>query len=160
MKATINSIEINGTIVRTILEIQTPVPRATFPASPTAATSRQSPPFEFHKVVEEGDAVVTVETYDWNGPIPEVGEQIILQSWWDPVQLEAVLDLDAIWSYESYPDNGDHDHCLLTWTTIAAYGDFERMGYRSKHGWITVAAYQEYIKEDRLRLRRKPSESR
>jgi hypothetical protein len=106
-----------------------------------------------HKLVEQSDSTLVFETYDHAGPLPEPGRQYIFGSWWTSDALDAVLDRQAVWVRERYPDNGTHEHCLLTWETIAAYGPYQREGYHSEHGWITVAAYETYIEKDLLRLR-------
>ncbi|HEX6122138.1 MAG TPA: hypothetical protein VFY89_03205, partial [Ktedonobacterales bacterium] len=93
------------------------------------------------------------ETYDHAGPLPEPGRPYIFGAWWTSDALDAVLDRQAVWMRERYPDDGTHEHCLLTWETIAAYDPYQREGYRSEHGWITVAAYETYIEQDLLRLR-------
>lgn len=67
--------------------------------------------------------------------------------------MDTVRDVTAECELQNYPDNDNHDHCLLTWETIAAYTDHKE-GYRSSDGWITVAAYREFIEKDALRLRR------
>lgn len=67
-------------------------------------------------------------------------------------QLDAVRDRSRVWSHEHYPDNGDHDHCLVTWTRIEAQGSHPD-GYRSGCDWLTVNAYQTYIVQDLLRIR-------
>lgn len=153
--ATVEKIERDGSTVRITMTAPTPLPEDAIPATLLDPAGTPIPRVEVHKLVEERNGTVVTETYDWQGPLPEVGRVYGLGEWFTRDQLDALLDLDAVWTFETYPDNGDHDHCLVTWTTIAAYGDFERMGYRSAHGWITVAAYEEYIRGDRLRRRRR-----
>ncbi len=106
-----------------------------------------------HKLLEQSDSTLMFETYDYAGPLPELGRQYIFGSWWTPDALDAVLDRQAVWVRERYPDNGNHDHCLLTWETIAAYGEYQHEGYHSEHGWVTVDAHEIYIEKDLLRLR-------
>jgi hypothetical protein len=68
--------------------------------------------------------------------------------------MEAALDQNAVWEYMTYPDNGNHEHCLFTWTTIAAYVDYDRTGYWcGKYGWITEKSYQDFIRDDIYHLR-------
>lgn len=67
--------------------------------------------------------------------------------------MRAALDLGADWKRLAYPDDGTHEHCLFTWTTISSY-EGERAGYFSpKHGWITDRSYAEFIVRDIYRLR-------
>jgi hypothetical protein len=106
-----------------------------------------------HKLVEQSDSTFVFETYDYAGSLPELGRQYIFGSWWTFDALDAVLDRQAVWVRERYPDNGTHEHCLLTWETIAAYDPYQWEGYQSELGWITVGAYKTYIEKDLLRLR-------
>ena len=66
--------------------------------------------------------------------------------------MDAVRDMSATWARLSYPNDGEHDHCLLSWETIAAYADHKE-GYHSSHGWVAVESFHEYIETDRLRIR-------
>lgn len=106
-----------------------------------------------HKLVKQTGSTLVFETYNHAGPLPKPGQQFSFGSLWEPTALDAVLDRQAVWVRERYPDDGTHEHCLLTWETLAAYGPYQREGYRSEHGWITVAAYETYIEQDLLRLR-------
>jgi hypothetical protein len=106
-----------------------------------------------HRLLEQSNSTLVFETYEHAGPLPELGRRYIYGSWWTPDALDAVLDQQAVWVRERYPDDGTHAHCLLTWETIAAYGEYQREGYHSEHGWVTVAAYATYLEQDLLRLR-------
>jgi hypothetical protein len=107
---------------------------------------------ELHRLKAARGTVLTYETYDHVGDVPNLGAEYICQVWWTPNQLEAVKDTSRSWTYEKYPDNGDHDHCLLTWETIAADAQ-HKAGYRSGKDWITEEAHKTYIVEDKLRVR-------
>jgi hypothetical protein len=107
---------------------------------------------ELHKVAKQAGDQITFETYTAPDTLPTVGQPYIFRAWWMPEQLAAVIDTSRVWVREAYPDNGDHDHCWLTWETIAAYADHKE-GYRSGCEWITVAAYNKYIRDDFLRVR-------
>lgn len=63
-------------------------------------------------------------------------------------------DHNTDWTLQPYPytDPGTHHHCLLTWETIALDSD-NPIAYHSHYGWLTVAAYEEYIVQDIRRLR-------
>jgi hypothetical protein len=55
------------------------------------------------------------------------------------------------WHRRTYNKPGDHTHCLPTWKTI----DRGTTAYQvDDAGWITVDAYEKYIRDDILRLRR------
>jgi hypothetical protein len=67
--------------------------------------------------------------------------------------MEAALNRNVLWEHREYPDDGNHDHCLFTWETIAAYAE-TRSGYWSReYGWITKSAYDDFIRDDIYRLR-------
>ena len=109
--------------------------------------------FPLHQLVMRDGLRLVFETYAPPLPLPTSGGAFTFCSWFAPEALNAVRDVSARWELLDYPDNGHHDHCLLTWETISAYtGDHQ--GYRSHHGWITVAAYEEYIERDVLHIRR------
>ncbi len=110
---------------------------------------------ELHRLVEvNGDIVVCDRFTELDPRVPEVGGCYHYQGWWVPGAMDAVLDESALWHRRVYPDNGDHDHCLLTYDTLAAYGDYAHEGYfHEAHGWVTVEAYELYIRDDVCRLR-------
>jgi hypothetical protein len=108
--------------------------------------------FQLHKLIGQDGNRLTFETYAPSHRLPPAGMQLILRSWWLPEALEAVVDYEAEWTLKTYPDDGDHNHCLLTGATISAHSDHSQ-GYHSKYGWITLEAYQKYIQQDSLRLR-------
>lgn len=108
--------------------------------------------FELHKLVHRNGLVLAFETYDSTHPLPRVGEVYSYRGWWLPEAMEAALDATASWRLEKYPDNGGHDHCLFTWETIAAHTG-HREAYHSRHGWISVEAYNKIIRDDVYRIR-------
>lgn len=67
--------------------------------------------------------------------------------------MKAALDTGAIWQHRKYPDDGNHDHCLFSWETIAAYGETNTGYWCREHGWITEKAYEDFIRDDIYRLR-------
>lgn len=104
--------------------------------------------WQLHRLVERApDGSLVFETYDGGTP-PEQGERFVFQSWWTPRQFEAARDQTPRWERAVYSD-GDHEHCLLTWHTIMP-GDH---AYHSSVGWLSVDAYQRFIRGDVLRLR-------
>jgi hypothetical protein len=111
-------------------EIATVVLRATCSPSPPIAPARlyeRIDPgkeiFQLHKLIDQDGNRLTFETYAPGHRLPLAGTQLILRSWWLPEALEAVLDHEAEWTLKTYPDNGDHNHCLLTGATISAHSD-------------------------------------
>jgi hypothetical protein len=153
------AVETHGEVTRVVLTI---LQMEYLPSPPLAPGGLWDPAdenragnmvLELHKLVDQSDSTLVFETYEHAGPLPEPGRRYIFGSWWTPMQLDAVLDRQAGWVRERSPDGDDHEHCLLTWETIAADGPYQREGYHSDHGWITVAAYETYIEQDLLRLR-------
>jgi len=121
-----------------------------------SADLRQTDPhllvFPFHQLVGREGPRLVFETYQSELMIPVGGSTHFFCSWWTPQAMDAVRDKSAQWELLAYPDNGDHNHCLLTWETISAYTS-EREGYHSRHGWITLKAYHDFIEQDLLRVR-------
>jgi hypothetical protein len=108
--------------------------------------------FELHQLIAREGTRLVFETYVPAQALPVVGATYAFCSWWTHWAMDAVRDLSANWQQSTYPDDGSHEHCPLTWETISSYtGD--REGYRSQHGWITIAGYRDYIERDRLRIR-------
>jgi hypothetical protein len=108
--------------------------------------------FDFHQLIGRKGAKLVFETYKPQRLAPCVGATYAFCSWWIPNAMDAVRDMSAKWNRLPFPDDGQHDHCLLTNETISAYAE-RKEGYRSVHGWITVEAYREFIERDRLRIR-------
>jgi hypothetical protein len=109
--------------------------------------------FQLHKLISQDELVFTFETYHSAHPLPMMGDMYSYRGWWLPKAIEAVLDEEAQWQREQYPNNGNHDHCLLTWETIASYSQTSE-GYHSEHGWITVDAYNKFIRDDIYHLKK------
>jgi hypothetical protein len=109
--------------------------------------------FPLHQLIDRDGSRLVFETYEPQLSLPAPGESFTFCSRFKPEALNALRDRLVHWDLLDFPDNGDHDHCLLTWATMAAYADQKR-GYHSSYGWVTEAAYQEYIERDVLRVRR------
>jgi len=107
---------------------------------------------QLHQVKDVEDNRLTCVTFEFEGDLPEKRREYAFQLWWVPSAMELVTDLVRKWSRKDYPDNGDHDHCELTWKTISAYTGC-REGYESSGDWVTVDAYNKYIRDDFLRVR-------
>jgi hypothetical protein len=106
--------------------------------------------YDLHKLVGSDDvaACLTFESYEERAPLLERGSVFVLQPWWTPDAFTAATDTDLRWQRARFSE-GDHEHCLLTWKTIAPGED----AYRSDAGWISEEAYARFIADDRLRLR-------
>jgi hypothetical protein len=155
------AVETHGSVTRVVLTIlkMEYLPRPPLPLAPGGLWDPDDENragnmvLELHKLVEQSDSTLVFETYEHVGPLPEPGRRYIFGSWWTAMALDAVIDRHAVWVRKRYADDDDHVQCLLMWDTIAAYGPYQREGYRSEHGWITVAAYETCIEKDLLRLR-------
>ncbi len=108
--------------------------------------------FQLHKLARKDGMLFYFETYNSTHPLPIPDEVYFYRGWWLQEAMEGALDSTAIWEKEVYPVNEGHEHCLFTWETISAYSENSE-GYRSKHGWITVDAYNKFIRDDIYRLR-------
>lgn len=108
--------------------------------------------FHLHQLTGRYGPELVFETYRSELPLPEPDGRYDFGSCWTQWAMDAVRDTAATWLRMPYPVDGEHDHCLLTWTMIAARADHKE-GYRSSHGWVTVESFREYIEEDRLRIR-------
>jgi hypothetical protein len=126
------------------------------PIAPAGLYDQSNPDrevFQLHKLIEESTGHLVFETYSSESVLPRVGGKFIFRSWWTADAIEAVQDTDVKWVRKRYPDNRNHDHCLLTWATISSYSE-NIEGYYLKYGWITVQAYNKYIKQDCFHLRK------
>lgn len=121
------------------------------PVAPASVREDEEPNVvtELHRLVDLTDDVATFETYGIDGKPLEPGGSYSLYAWWAPHQLKAAEDQSLVWTLETFDRAGDHDHCLLTWATIGP-GD---VAYHSDDGWISVDAYDRFIRDDALRLR-------
>ncbi len=126
------------------------------PIAPAGLYSLEQPDnliYPLHRLVLDKGHTLTFETYDQNYQLPMKGKYIF-RSWWIPKALAAVRDIDAVWVERVMPER-EHDHCLLSYDKIGEGGETNKGYFNKKYGWITVAAYEEYIVNDRLRLRSK-----
>jgi hypothetical protein len=128
--------------------------RGPWPSEPVAPASvwndQGDRVVELHKLIRLERASAVFESYDLES-VPQPGGPYRMFSWWTPEQYEAATDTSIEWRRATYDTPDDHEHCVLTWATIAT-GD---TGYQASSGscWITVDAYEKYIRDDLLRLR-------
>lgn len=106
--------------------------------------------FELHHLIMRQGSVLEFTTFNPNQPLPAAGDLLRFRSWWTYPAMEAVLDRSAKWVERKLPQDLDHEHCLLFWDTIYP-GDTAH--WNEDHGWITSAAYRDYIERDILRVR-------
>ncbi len=110
---------------------------------------------ELHKAVAVSGRRVTFESYETNDEV-RVGASYELRQMWDSSAFELVTNLGLVWSRETYPGDGSAcDSCPLTYVWFGRdRGDGAATeGYRSGRAWITVDAYERYIRDDILRVR-------
>lgn len=103
---------------------------------------------DVHRLVALDGGDASFESYAIAEVTPEPGGRYSYYSWWTPAQLEAARDTSLGWERRRYGGH-DHDHCVLTWETIRL-GD---VAYASEAGWISVDAYERFIRHDEARLR-------
>jgi len=143
-----------------VITVAARISRAGYLNRPIApADLRETDPFRlifpFHQLIGREGPVLVFETYSSAQPMPKVGSSYTFCAWLLPEAFNALLDHSAVWVLSDYPDDGDHEHCLFSSEAISAYSLNSR-AYHSDHGWITVAAYNDYIVNDFLRIRRCP----
>ena len=127
-----------------------------YPIAPASLKERVNSDFNFplYQLVKREGPRLTFETYNIDIPQPIVGVTYEFYSWWIPDAIDAVLDTSVKWKQITYPDNGDHDHCLLTGETISAYDGYKEGYYSDLYGWITIEAHSKFIAHDILRIRK------
>lgn len=110
--------------------------------------------FVVHRAIASQGEEVTFETFGVESQcLPPVGASFFFRAWWIRPAMDTALDTAAVWDHRTYPDNGDHHHCLFTWETIAAHAEQKAGWWSAKYGWITEKAYQDFIVNDRYHLR-------
>jgi hypothetical protein len=124
------------------------------PASIWDYTGKPARVFDFHRLVDQRGPQLSFLTFDWHEDLPRYrdhpleDQEFVLQSWWIPAAWDLVTDKSLTWRREIFA--GEHDHCIITWHTIND-GD---IAYVSNDGdWISVSAYDDFIRDDVLRLR-------
>jgi hypothetical protein len=107
-------------VVTVVLEVSSLLSEPLAPGGLYVTDRPEQEAIQLHKLKTADGNVLTFENYDHVGDLPSVGIDYIFRVWWTPYQLEAVTNTSRKWNYENYPDNEDHDHCLITWETIGA----------------------------------------
>jgi hypothetical protein len=105
--------------------------------------------FDLHRLVELDGDTASFESFGVEVPSLLPAGPYDLISWWRPDQFEAVSDTNLVWSRRPYDGPDDDETCLLTWKSILP-GD---EAYVSDAGWVSVEAWEQYIRDDELRLR-------
>jgi hypothetical protein len=106
---------------------------------------------QFHRLIDTEGSQLTLETFDFRGELPVFDHEYLFQLWWTPDAMDLVTDMSRVWRRSQYPEGDKCDWCPLTYKDFGQ--DREREGYFSDGVWITVAAYNKYIRDDFLRVR-------
>lgn len=106
---------------------------------------------EVHRFIGDSGDQCIFRTYNIRN-LPVINSRIYFRSWWTDHEIDLIKNLTLNWVLVEYPSNGDHDHCPLTWKKISAKGP-EKFGYLAKSNWISIEAYERFIKNDELQLR-------
>ena len=109
--------------------------------------------FQLHKHIDKKAQIHTFETYRSTHPLPKIGSVYSYRGWWLQKAMDAALDEKETWEKVIYPDNGNHEHCLFSWETIASYVENNEAYHSNKYGWISCESYLNFIKNDIYRLR-------
>jgi hypothetical protein len=126
-----------------------PAPLA--PATLWSGEAEGVPLIELHRLVELDGVSARFESFAIETAPPAPAGPHSFFSWWTPEQFAAAVDLSLEWRAVQFYES-DHARCYLTWNEIEP-GD---PVYASDVGWITVEAYERYIRDDALRLRTPP----
>ena len=155
-RATLVSIHRERDVTTTVVDCAEPPSAAIAPASLVDDSTDWVAVIELHHLIGKAGSRLSFETY---GPVehePVVGREYTLQSWWSQGALDLVTDMNRVWTREAYPPGGDDCvYCPLTysWFGRGESDDSVMEGYRSRDVWITVDAYERFIRDDLLRIR-------
>jgi hypothetical protein len=142
-----------GDVTMTELRLQEgdwpPAPVA--PATVWKGDAEGVPLIEVHRLVDLDGLSARFESFAIETALPAPGGPHSFFSWWTPEQLEAACDRSLEWRAVQYYES-DHGRCYLTWKEFQP-GD---PVFMSDAGWITIDAYERYIRDDVLRLRTPP----
>ncbi|MEE9346084.1 MAG: hypothetical protein V3U88_10810 [Methylococcales bacterium] len=142
-----------GNVSRLVIEFDRMDSAPITPAGLYINPKKGSERYQLHKVIKIEGSVYTFETFDSCHPIPKQGDEYSYRGWWLPEAMDAALDTSEKWEKRKYPDNGNHEHCLFSWETIASYAECSEGYYSEKYGWITCESYNDFIVGDIYRLR-------
>lgn len=153
-KAKILEASRNGSVSTLVVEFNKKISKPVVPSGLYLDPSSGEEVFELHNIIDCKDLTFTFETYNSKFELPAVNKVFFYRGWWFPEAMEAVLDTEEKWEHRIFPDNGNHEHCLFTWETIASYSDEKDGRWSSKYGWITNQCYKDFIVNDIYRVRK------
>jgi hypothetical protein len=106
---------------------------------------------DLHRLLRLHGELAVFESYDLDSGVPGPGGPHRMFAWWTPDEYKAATDPNVGWRQRIFDKPGEHTHCLLTWEAI----DHGTEAYQiDDAGWVTTDAYEKYVRDDVLRLRR------
>jgi hypothetical protein len=153
-KATILDVRSAGAITTVVVEFDRMPSEPIAPAALYVDPRSGNEQFQLHKLVRASGLKLEFQTFASTHAPPAVGETFSFRSWWVKDAMDAALDIGAKWTRRAYPDDGSHVHCLFTWESIEANSDHPEGYHSDEHGWISVRAYEDFIRDDIYRVRR------
>ena len=151
-KAQILESRVDGNVSTVVARFDRVPSRPIAPAALYVDPKSGNEQFQLHRLFAVSDNTLTFETFNSTHSLPPVGDTYSFRSWWVKRAMDAALDTATTWRREQYPDDGTHQHCLFTWAAIEAKSE-NPVAYHSKYGWVTVRAYENFIRDDIYRIR-------
>ena len=109
--------------------------------------------FQLHKLVHEAVGSYTFRTFKAKPLAGDLGGlAFVFRPWWTHQGWTNVADTTRTWQHATYPDDGSHAHCELTYVGIGAQLE-QKDGYFSGGDWITCEAYERFVRNDEYRCR-------
>ncbi|MFC4526729.1 hypothetical protein ISN76_04785 [Dyella halodurans] len=108
--------------------------------------------FPLHKLVGGDGDLWTFRSYGREVPmISIVGQSYVFRPWWTRRTWDLVRDASRVWTKATYPQDGSHVHCEITFAQIGAGENVT--AYMSDRAWITSEAYERFIRRDEFHCR-------
>jgi len=135
-------------VITTLVGKPAPYKSTLAPAGLYDTQTQKLESYQLHKLLSRSNDKLEFKTYGSSLPtIPLAGLEFVFRPWWTDEAWELVTDVSLVWERLSYPSNGSHDHCAITWVAIGQ-GEKNKEGYRSGNAWITVQAYEQFVRRD------------
>jgi len=137
-----------GGVITTLEGSPTPYSSVLAPAGLYDIQSQKIESYQLHKLLHWTNDKLVFKTY--GQPLPATsldGLEFVFRPWWTDEAWKLVTDKELSWERLPYPSNGSHEHCAITWEAIGQ-GEKNKEGYRSGDAWVTVQAYEQFIRQD------------
>jgi len=109
--------------------------------------------FQLHKVLHHATNHLVFKTFGSSLPSrPITTQTFVFRPWWTDEAWELVTTTSLVWQRLKYPANGSHEHCAITWEAIGC-GEQNTEGYRTGSTWVTVQAYEKFVRDDAFHCR-------